>query len=48
MPTTEDPSRRELLKKAAYVAPLIMTFPVLPGVANAGSDCTAEPIRCPE
>lgn len=38
----DDPSRRELLKRAVYVAPVIATFPVMRAVANAGSepDCT--------
>ncbi len=30
-------TRRELIKKAAYVAPLILTFAVLPSFASAGS-----------
>lgn len=30
-------SRRELLKKAAYLTPLIVTLPVTPSFASAGS-----------
>jgi len=29
--------RREVLKKAAYVTPLILTLPVLPSFASTGS-----------
>jgi len=29
--------RREVLRKAAYLAPLIVTLPVLPSFASAGS-----------
>ena len=34
----DDPSRRELLKKAVYVAPVIATLPVMSAVANVGSE----------
>ena len=30
-------SRRDVLRKAAYVAPLLLSFPVLPSFAAAGS-----------
>jgi hypothetical protein len=30
-------SRREVLKKAAYVTPVILTFPALPAFASKGS-----------
>lgn len=33
----EKPGRREVLRKAAYLAPLVMTLPVLPSFASAGS-----------
>ena len=32
-----DPSRRDFIKKAAYVAPAILTLPVAPAYAKAGS-----------
>ena len=32
-----DESRREFVKKAAYVAPAILTLPVAPEYAKAGS-----------
>jgi hypothetical protein len=35
---SEGSSRRELLKRAAYVAPVIVTFPILPAAANSGSE----------
>jgi len=31
------PTRREVLKKGAYLAPLIVTLPVLPSFASSGS-----------
>ena len=30
-------TRRDVLRKAAYVAPLLLSFPVLPAFAAAGS-----------
>jgi len=33
----QTPGRREVLRKAAYLAPLIVTLPVLPSFASAGS-----------
>jgi hypothetical protein len=30
-------TRREVLKKAAYVTPVILTLPILPSFASAGS-----------
>ena len=33
----EKPSRREIIKKAAYVMPLILTLVALPAFASAGS-----------
>jgi hypothetical protein len=30
-------ARREVLRKAVYVAPLLLSFPVLPAFAAAGS-----------
>ena len=35
--TDEQDSRRELLKKAAYVAPAILTLKVAPAFAQSGS-----------
>jgi hypothetical protein len=35
---TEDSTRREILKKAAYVAPVIVTLPILAASANTGSE----------
>jgi hypothetical protein len=32
-----DPSRRDFIKKAAYVGPAILTLPVAPEYAKAGS-----------
>jgi hypothetical protein len=32
-----DPSRRDFIKKAAYVAPAILTLPAAPQYAKAGS-----------
>lgn len=31
-----DPTRRDVLKKATYVAPLILTFPASPAFAQKG------------
>ena len=36
--TTTDSSRRAFVKKAAYVAPLILTLKAAPAVAKPGSD----------
>jgi hypothetical protein len=33
----QKPGRREMLRKAAYLAPLVVTLPVLPSFASAGS-----------
>jgi hypothetical protein len=33
----QKPGRREVLRKAAYLAPLVVTLPVLPSFASAGS-----------
>ena len=35
---THDATRRELLKKAAYVAPMILTLQATSAVAKAGSE----------
>ena len=36
-------SRRDILRKAAYVAPLLLSFPVLPSFAAAGSRSSQTP-----
>ena len=36
--TTPDSSRRAFVKKAAYVAPLILTLKAAPALAKPGSD----------
>jgi hypothetical protein len=36
--TTTDSSRRAFVKKAAYVAPLILTLKAAPALASPGSD----------
>jgi hypothetical protein len=36
-------TRRDVLKKATWVAPVILTWPVLPSFARAGSDDVPEP-----
>jgi hypothetical protein len=33
-----DLTRRDALKKAAYIAPLVLTLPAVPSFASAGSD----------
>jgi len=38
----EQASRREVLKKAAYVAPVILTLPATPSFASNGSVLTEE------
>ncbi len=35
--TPENPERRSFVKKASYVAPAIMTLPVIPSIAQSGS-----------
>ncbi len=30
-------TRREVLKKAAFVVPIVLTFPIVPSFASAGS-----------
>jgi len=37
-----DTTRREILRKAVFVAPVILTLPVIPSFAKAGSDSTDE------
>jgi len=34
-------ARRDFLKKAAYVAPVVMTMNAMPSLAQAGSNATA-------
>jgi hypothetical protein len=36
--TTPDTSRRAFVKKAAYVAPLILTLKAVPALAKPGSE----------
>ena len=38
--TTADTTRREILKKAVFVAPVILTLPAVPSFASAGSGGT--------
>ena len=38
MAMTHDATRRELLKKAAYVAPMVLTLQATSAVAKAGSE----------
>jgi hypothetical protein len=33
----QKPGRREVLRRAAYLAPLVLTLPVAPSFASAGS-----------
>jgi hypothetical protein len=33
-----DTTRREILRKAVFIAPVILTLPVIPSFAKAGSD----------
>ena len=40
--TEEQISKRELLKKAAYVAPAIITMKAVPSFASNGSDLTEQ------
>jgi hypothetical protein len=37
---THNPSRRNFLKKTAYVTPVILTLPATPALAKTGSCCT--------
>jgi hypothetical protein len=36
---THNPSRRNFLKKTAYVTPVILTLPATPALATTGSCC---------
>jgi hypothetical protein len=38
-----DNARREVLKRAVYVAPVIVTLPAAPAVAKAGSEKPDKP-----
>jgi hypothetical protein len=38
-------TRRELIKKAAFVTPLILTFPARASFAQAGSTSSQEPAK---
>jgi hypothetical protein len=40
--TDEQSSRREVLKKAAYVTPVILTFKAIPSFAQNGSGLAAQ------
>jgi hypothetical protein len=40
-PQSPQQTRRELLKKAAYVAPAIMSLPVTPALSQAGSSAVS-------
>jgi len=37
------PTRREVLKKAAYMAPVILTLPAIPSIAASGSNPAEKP-----
>jgi len=43
--TTE--ARRDFIKKAAYIAPVVMTMTAMPALANVGSAVTAPPQPAP-
>ena len=45
MERKHEPTRRGLLKKAAYAAPVVLTFPAMSSVAKAGS--VKEPLTTP-
>ena len=34
---TADTARREVLKKAVFVVPIVLTFPIVPSFASVGS-----------
>lgn len=36
-------ARRDFIKKAAYIAPVVMTMSAMPSLAQAGSDAAATP-----
>ena len=38
MSEPQQPNRRDVLKKAIYVAPAILSFPVAPAAARSGSE----------
>ena len=40
-------ARRDFLKKAAYVAPVVMTMKAMPALAQTGSSAAA-PTSCPQ
>ena len=42
----QNSSRRNFLKKAAYVAPVIMTLKVTPSIASSGSGMTTQNSSC--
>ena len=38
-----DTTRREILRKAVFIAPVILTLPVIPSFAKAGSNGADDP-----
>ncbi len=40
-------ARRGFLKKAGYVAPVVMSLPALPAMASSGSSGNSDPVRDP-
>ena len=43
VPEKQQPARREFVKKAAYIAPAIVTFAVAPSYAKHGSEKPKDP-----
>lgn len=43
MKDLENSSRREFVKKVAYVAPVVLTLPAIPAFASSGSSPTDAP-----
>jgi len=48
METKHDPTRRGLLKKAAYAAPAILTLQATSALAKSGSEKEPEDLREPK
>jgi len=42
-PEFADTTRREVVRKAVFIAPVILTLPVIPSFAKAGSNGTEDP-----
>jgi len=39
----ETEARRDFIKKAAYIAPVVMTMAAMPSLAQSGSNATQKP-----